>query len=226
MLYLPRESSPLQLFQIGLVSKFVISQKYPSIIQAGELKPLSFPVSLLRTVQRQPGWFNGSPYTYVFERYLVLTFTSLSAVFWIPVVLSTSLCECCDALKMAMVTSTSFQLHTHSQFTIMSASCDAIYLTSAMKVLLNNPRISQSKFTMKSTIFWDIMLCSPLDVNGLQCYIPKDGTLLNHCENLKSYKIYHVLISLSTVKPLFIAFVGGLKKKQWIQENNRCGSHS
>jgi hypothetical protein len=30
----------------------------------------------------------------------------------------------------------------------------------------------------------------------------------------------------STVKPLFIVFVGGLKKKQWIRENNRCGSHS
>jgi hypothetical protein len=29
-----------------------------------------------------------------------------------------------------------------------------------------------------------------------------------------------------TVKPLFIVFVGGLKKKQWIRENNRCGSHS
>jgi hypothetical protein len=28
-----------------------------------------------------------------------------------------------------------------------------------------------------------------------------------------------------TVKPLFIDFVGGLKKKQWIRENNRCGSH-
>jgi hypothetical protein len=30
----------------------------------------------------------------------------------------------------------------------------------------------------------------------------------------------------TTVKPLFIVFVGGLKKKQWIWENNRCGSHS
>jgi hypothetical protein len=30
----------------------------------------------------------------------------------------------------------------------------------------------------------------------------------------------------NTVKPLFIGFVGGLKKKQWIQENNRCGNHS
>jgi hypothetical protein len=29
-----------------------------------------------------------------------------------------------------------------------------------------------------------------------------------------------------TVKPLFIVFVGGLKKKQWIRENNRCGNHS
>jgi 1-phosphatidylinositol-5-phosphate 4-kinase len=29
-----------------------------------------------------------------------------------------------------------------------------------------------------------------------------------------------------TVKPLFIVFVGGLEKKQWIRENNRCGSHS
>jgi hypothetical protein len=29
-----------------------------------------------------------------------------------------------------------------------------------------------------------------------------------------------------TVKPLFIVFVWGLKKKQWIQKNNRCGSHS
>jgi hypothetical protein len=28
----------------------------------------------------------------------------------------------------------------------------------------------------------------------------------------------------STVKPLFIVFVGSLKKKQWIRENNRCGS--
>jgi hypothetical protein len=28
-----------------------------------------------------------------------------------------------------------------------------------------------------------------------------------------------------TVKPLFIVFVRGLKKKQWIRENNRCGSH-
>jgi hypothetical protein len=30
----------------------------------------------------------------------------------------------------------------------------------------------------------------------------------------------------NTVKPLFTVFVGGLKKKQWIRENNRCGSHS
>jgi hypothetical protein len=29
-----------------------------------------------------------------------------------------------------------------------------------------------------------------------------------------------------TVTPLFIVFVGGLKKKQCIRENNRCGSHS
>jgi hypothetical protein len=29
-----------------------------------------------------------------------------------------------------------------------------------------------------------------------------------------------------TVKPLFIVFVRGLKKKQWIWENNICGSHS
>jgi hypothetical protein len=28
------------------------------------------------------------------------------------------------------------------------------------------------------------------------------------------------------VKPLFIVWIGGLKKKQWIRENNRCGSHS
>jgi hypothetical protein len=31
---------------------------------------------------------------------------------------------------------------------------------------------------------------------------------------------------LYTVKPLFIVFMGGLKKKQWIRENNRCESHS
>jgi hypothetical protein len=30
----------------------------------------------------------------------------------------------------------------------------------------------------------------------------------------------------NTVKPLFFVFVGGLKKKQWIRESNRCGSHS
>jgi hypothetical protein len=29
-----------------------------------------------------------------------------------------------------------------------------------------------------------------------------------------------------TVKPLFIVFVGGLKKKQWIRENDRCGIRS
>jgi hypothetical protein len=29
-----------------------------------------------------------------------------------------------------------------------------------------------------------------------------------------------------TVKPLFIVFVGSLKKKQWVRENYRCGSHS
>jgi hypothetical protein len=28
------------------------------------------------------------------------------------------------------------------------------------------------------------------------------------------------------VMAIFIVFVGGLKKKQWIQENNRCRSHS
>jgi hypothetical protein len=33
-------------------------------------------------------------------------------------------------------------------------------------------------------------------------------------------------IHSNTVKPLFIVFIGGLKKKQWIWENNRCGSHS
>jgi hypothetical protein len=31
---------------------------------------------------------------------------------------------------------------------------------------------------------------------------------------------------LITVKPLFIVFIGGLKKKRWIRENNRCGSCS
>jgi hypothetical protein len=34
------------------------------------------------------------------------------------------------------------------------------------------------------------------------------------------------LIYSYTVKPLFIVFIGGLKKKQWILENNRCRSHS
>jgi hypothetical protein len=35
------------------------------------------------------------------------------------------------------------------------------------------------------------------------------------------------MISVSgTVKPLFIVFLRGLKKKQWIRENNRFGSHS
>jgi hypothetical protein len=29
----------------------------------------------------------------------------------------------------------------------------------------------------------------------------------------------------NTVKPLFIVFVWGLKKKQWIWENNSCGSN-
>jgi hypothetical protein len=33
-------------------------------------------------------------------------------------------------------------------------------------------------------------------------------------------------VKSSTVKPLFIVSVWGLKKRQWIQENNRCGSHS
>jgi hypothetical protein len=28
----------------------------------------------------------------------------------------------------------------------------------------------------------------------------------------------------NTVKPRFLAFVGGLKKKRWIRENDRCGS--
>jgi hypothetical protein len=28
----------------------------------------------------------------------------------------------------------------------------------------------------------------------------------------------------NTVKPLFIVFIGGLKKKRWFWENNRCGS--
>jgi hypothetical protein len=36
----------------------------------------------------------------------------------------------------------------------------------------------------------------------------------------------HTSFKRYTVKPLFIVFVGGLKKKQWIWENNRCGSHS
>jgi hypothetical protein len=31
---------------------------------------------------------------------------------------------------------------------------------------------------------------------------------------------------VNTVKPLFIIFVRGLKKKQWIREKNRCGSLS
>jgi hypothetical protein len=32
---------------------------------------------------------------------------------------------------------------------------------------------------------------------------------------------------INTVKPLFIVFAGGLKKKQWIREkNNRWGSHN
>jgi hypothetical protein len=41
----------------------------------------------------------------------------------------------------------------------------------------------------------------------------------NRCAN-------HWTSTLSTVKPLFIIFVGGLKKEHWIRENNRWGSHS
>jgi hypothetical protein len=37
----------------------------------------------------------------------------------------------------------------------------------------------------KSTIFWDITPCSPLNV---KLTLPEDGTLHNHrCENIKSY---------------------------------------
>jgi hypothetical protein len=35
-----------------------------------------------------------------------------------------------------------------------------------------------------------------------------------------------IMLEADTVKPLFVVFVGGLKKKQWIRENNRCGSQS
>jgi hypothetical protein len=76
-------------------------------------------------------------------------------------------------------------------------------------------------------------------------YIPEGRTLRDHrCENLISVIIkcfswpsrhmpvqdlnteWLVQWKHSTVRPLFIVFVGGLKKKQWIRESNRCGSHS
>jgi hypothetical protein len=74
-----------------------------------------------------------------------------------------------------------------------------------------------TKYDLKSTIFWDIMLCSPLKViqwfggtyrlhlqgqqgeqdtivkAGGKCYVPEDNTLHNHfCKNLRSYKICFV----------------------------------
>jgi hypothetical protein len=41
-----------------------------------------------------------------------------------------------------------------------------------------------------------------------------------------SNKCWQKEVFIYTVKPLFIVFVRGLKKSQWIRENNRCRSHS
>jgi hypothetical protein len=65
-----------------------------------------------------------------------------------------------------------------------------------------------------------IMCCSFSVIQGARVEISMDAsdftTLLLQCFN----------DNWNTVKPLFIVFVGGLKKKQWIRENNRCRSHS
>jgi hypothetical protein len=46
------------------------------------------------------------------------------------------------------------------------------------------------------------------------------GFSVKLCQYLRQMKGGRII----TVKPLFIVFVGGLEKKRWIRENNRCGS--
>jgi hypothetical protein len=61
-------------------------------------------------------------------------------------------------------------------------------------VSISTPYILQ---TLKSTIFWDITLCSPLKVDQVDFQWTEDSTLKNHsCENLKFYK--HCLYCSST----------------------------
>jgi hypothetical protein len=65
------------------------------------------------------------------------------------------------------------------------------------------------------------------------CILNQGKTTKYTCEKkmecvvvMSVYSKLHVIWYPSTMKPLFIVFVGGLKKKQLIRENNRCGSHS
>jgi hypothetical protein len=49
----------------------------------------------------------------------------------------------------------------------------------------------------------------------------KNWKMKGNIQNINAKQLFYC-----TVKPLFIVFVGGLKKKRWIRENNRFGSHS
>jgi hypothetical protein len=63
-----------------------------------------------------------------------------------------------------------------------------------------------------------------ISLHLIQCMAAKCNTI-SHFES--SYlSSFAKLWDKNTVKPLFIVFVGGLKKKQWIRENSRCRSHS
>jgi hypothetical protein len=87
-----------------------------------------------------------------------------------------------------------------------------------------------------------LMACSCLQAGFNRPLLPpksEDVDILSHQQeqaDLEKMKMFVQLrqdlerVSITmfaiTVKPLFIVFIGGLKKKHWIWENNRCRSHS
>jgi hypothetical protein len=103
---------------------------------------------------------------------------------------------------------------------------------------------------MKSLIFWDVMACSLLSCNRrfggtyrlhLQGRRNKFSKKKPASKQVAPHGGHMFLRNVGwhstdytasyprrwyTVKPLFIVFVGGLKKKRWIRENNRWGRNS
>jgi hypothetical protein len=98
----------------------------------------------------------------------------------------------------------------------------AIHTTSSVDVSIIND------------ILWSVSWCQPSQSYFIVILSGKYSPELKFELEILSHLMWQAVFNASkyssryheiTVKPLFV-FVGGLKKKQWIRENNRCRSHS